>query len=331
MSVQALLLDEAPLVAQRSLVRLLGGHDAAIFVQQVHYATRVGREHDGVMWAVRSNDEWCEDAVLTPRVFKRIVKELGDLGVLITVQAGTYDRTSWRRVDYQRLSELLAANAQVAPIGTNGTDGSVRGRTDGWGTKGTDGWGTKGTDVPLERDIREEKKKIARGDRGSEHPTLLPDVCERPVQPAMRAVPRGYDVDALFEQFWRVYPKRVARKDARRAFEKALRDTQPTDIGAGLRAWCVEWEQRDEIQFVPYPATWLNRRQWETPPPPPAAKPTTVLERARERSRAKNEWKALHREQCGCSEDDDFDYCAERAWSQHQRRSDVVEATAAAH
>lgn len=68
-----------------------------------------------------------------------------------------------------------------------------------------------------------------------------------------------------FDQFWAAYPRKVAKGDARKAWEKAVRQT-PDLLAACLStlAWqreCRQWT-RDEGQFVPYPATWLNGERW---------------------------------------------------------------------
>lgn len=111
MSLPNLILDEPPLIVQPSLVRLLGDHESAAFLQQVHYRARRGQAADGHKWAVATTAEWCDDAVLGAAQFKRVVKHLTELGVLISSQPGQYDRTSWRRVDYEKLEALMAAKS----------------------------------------------------------------------------------------------------------------------------------------------------------------------------------------------------------------------------
>lgn len=77
-------------------------------------------------------------------------------------------------------------------------------------------------------------------------------------------------VDALsatgFEDFWRLYPKKVAKQTAKKAWGKVkvVTDTTEAEIFAGLiRALnCEQW-QRDNGQYIPHAATWLNNRRWE--------------------------------------------------------------------
>lgn len=68
-----------------------------------------------------------------------------------------------------------------------------------------------------------------------------------------------------FESFWSAYPRKVAKPAALKAWSKA----KPTDkqIAAILddvrnRHNSDEWQKNDG-QFIPHPATYLNQRRWE--------------------------------------------------------------------
>jgi hypothetical protein len=74
--------------------------------------------------------------------------------------------------------------------------------------------------------------------------------------------------DQLFDQFWSIYPKKVAKGAA----EKAWRKIRPDGQLAGAIFAAVEkaksnpsW-RKDGGQFIPHPATWLNQRRWEDEP-----------------------------------------------------------------
>lgn len=68
-----------------------------------------------------------------------------------------------------------------------------------------------------------------------------------------------------FERFWRVYPKRKAKDDAWKAWQKR----NPDDALAETIVRAVETQCRDPDwlkdggQFIPFPATWLNRGGWQ--------------------------------------------------------------------
>lgn len=82
----------------------------------------------------------------------------------------------------------------------------------------------------------------------------------------------------LFDQFWAAYPKHVAKKPARRAWDKLHADA---DLLAKILA-ALEWQKREDSwqreagRFIPNPATWLNARRWEDEKQagkPPESKP----------------------------------------------------------
>ena len=69
----------------------------------------------------------------------------------------------------------------------------------------------------------------------------------------------------LFDEFWAAYPKHVAKKPARRAWDKLHADRDLLDALLTALEWQIRTEawQRDGGRYVPNPATWLNGRRWE--------------------------------------------------------------------
>jgi hypothetical protein len=75
----------------------------------------------------------------------------------------------------------------------------------------------------------------------------------------------GLGVQSLFLIFWECYPLKVKKPKALAAFLKlkpdgALLDRmlEAIDRQKQSRAWC-----KNNGQFIPHPASWLNNRQWE--------------------------------------------------------------------
>lgn len=67
----------------------------------------------------------------------------------------------------------------------------------------------------------------------------------------------------MFERFWGMYPRRLARKDAERAWRK-IPPFKYQDVMTALKGHVRMWEQKGtEKQFIPYPASWLNGARWE--------------------------------------------------------------------
>ena len=71
------------------------------------------------------------------------------------------------------------------------------------------------------------------------------------------------DLSIDFTDFWGMYPRRVAKKDARRAWEK-ISANQHTEIMIAIFEWARIWrEENREDSHIPHPATWLNGERWE--------------------------------------------------------------------
>lgn len=66
-----------------------------------------------------------------------------------------------------------------------------------------------------------------------------------------------------FDAFWAMYPRRVAKADARRAWAKR-KPEQLQAIAAALPNHIRYWSLTGtEIQYIPYPASWLNGERYE--------------------------------------------------------------------
>ena len=71
--------------------------------------------------------------------------------------------------------------------------------------------------------------------------------------------------DNLFDRFWSVYPRHVAKQNARKEFDKAnvdetLLQTMLTAIEKSKRS--EQWT-KDNGQYIPHPSTWIHQRRWE--------------------------------------------------------------------
>jgi hypothetical protein len=76
------------------------------------------------------------------------------------------------------------------------------------------------------------------------------------------------EVMQQFDQFWRAYPRRMGKANARKAFEKAIK--QGATLGEMLDALKWQCQQpgwlKDGGSFIPYPASWLNAERWHDEP-----------------------------------------------------------------
>lgn len=96
--------------------------------------------------------------------------------------------------------------------------------------------------------------------------TLLPSVA--PTLPKSLPVVATNVIDAAFDAWWTIYPRRVGKPKARTAFKAAAKKAKGTDaLFDGLAPWVAYWDDRGEPEFVPHPTTWLNGERWNDQPP----------------------------------------------------------------
>lgn len=66
-----------------------------------------------------------------------------------------------------------------------------------------------------------------------------------------------------FEQFWSIFPRKVAKKSAQKAWEKNGCDSIADKIIASLKKQVQHWS---DPKFIPHPATWINAGRWDDEP-----------------------------------------------------------------
>ena len=71
-----------------------------------------------------------------------------------------------------------------------------------------------------------------------------------------------------FDLFWKSYPRRTAKGDARKAWLKL--NPSPALVQEILEALVWQRQQPDWLkaggQYVPFPASWLRSERWEDEP-----------------------------------------------------------------
>ena len=74
-----------------------------------------------------------------------------------------------------------------------------------------------------------------------------------------------------FEQFWSLYPRKIAKGAALKAWTRLTPMEQQQALEA-LPNHIKHWEiKKTHIDYIPYPASWINAARWEdvldmTPP-----------------------------------------------------------------
>lgn len=79
----------------------------------------------------------------------------------------------------------------------------------------------------------------------------------------------SYKTAEMFAEFWDVYPRKVAKADAFKAFVSVMKtERNPRGLLDKMKSAVreqsasVDWV-KDGGKFIPYPATWLRAARWE--------------------------------------------------------------------
>ena len=67
-----------------------------------------------------------------------------------------------------------------------------------------------------------------------------------------------------FDQFWRAYPRKVAKLAAQREWER-----RKPDLDTVLTALAQQRQQWTDLKFTPHARTWLSQERWRDGEPTP--------------------------------------------------------------
>ncbi len=73
------------------------------------------------------------------------------------------------------------------------------------------------------------------------------------------------DIEKMFDAFWEIYPNKKARANAYKSFVKVVTNKELFEEimnKVKLYKQTTQW-LKDNGQFIPHPATWLNQKRWE--------------------------------------------------------------------
>lgn len=68
--------------------------------------------------------------------------------------------------------------------------------------------------------------------------------------------------NGLFEEFWKLYPKKRKKSEARKKFMR-IKDEEIEKIMSWLNRYLDYWRKKGtEMQYIPDPTTWINQERW---------------------------------------------------------------------
>jgi hypothetical protein len=70
------------------------------------------------------------------------------------------------------------------------------------------------------------------------------------------------NTDTGFEKFWNLYPKKIAKADALKAWNKATKSKTADELLKLTKAYAEG--KLPELKYIPYPASWLNKGLYES-------------------------------------------------------------------
>ena len=71
------------------------------------------------------------------------------------------------------------------------------------------------------------------------------------------------EAEAMFNEFWAVYPRKVNKVNAFKAFKKVCKDRKKLEILIEAVKQHRKSEQWKTISLIPHASTWLNGERWE--------------------------------------------------------------------
>lgn len=74
----------------------------------------------------------------------------------------------------------------------------------------------------------------------------------------------GSDSKDRFAEFWSAYPRKTAKAEARKVWDRMKLDPQAASILKSLESHKItdQWS-KDDGKFIPHATTWLRQRRWE--------------------------------------------------------------------
>jgi hypothetical protein len=127
--------------------------------------------------------------------------------------------------------------------------------------------------VGINSSFKDQSKTCAPSSASDHEPLAEPDTGQPPeltlIEPLAReeVVPIRRKADETFARFWAAYPRKKAKQEARKAWDKAIKAADPERIIAAAQQLT---DSRPDLKYTPYPATWLNRESWDDEPDSPS-------------------------------------------------------------
>ena len=237
--------------------------------------------HDGRYWTYNSMRAFGElFPYLKPNAVRTALKKLKDADLLLVGNFNklAYDRTQWYALT-EKAEALLGKHTSICKK----PQMDLKANTNGFVTNDkpipdvtsvvTSVVTSSVTHTPIAptggvTDTTPEDSEM--NDQTEEQSTLFDAPTEPENKPKHRAS-TGYSDD--FEAFWAVYPLKLDKRTAFKAFTRALKRVKLDIIMAGASSYASD-PNLPEPRFIKHASTWLNGDGWDNPPLP-SSKPVS--------------------------------------------------------
>lgn len=137
-----------------------------------------------------------------------------------------------------------------------------------------DGWKHKRIEAEIARAAERYERRARAGSKGgkaahaeqcSSNATALPDqptTYNHKEERREEERTRASALDFAFDQFWQLYPNKVGKSAAQKAFGRASKQVDLLTLMSGLAAYVSKTDDRPWCN----PATWLNQGRWDDQP-----------------------------------------------------------------
>lgn len=278
-------------------IDIAGGLVEGTLLSQIMYWFSTGRDgklrakiiKNGEVWIVKSRTEWWDEIRISPKQYDRAIKKLAELDLVVLGKwkfngmpaihiRPNYEGLgkaviAWKKQQIQMLenaknddvetTKQKNANAGLVEMGVTKRDTSNHTPK---GNIGVDQRGTLLTETTNRDYTKNTKNPIyAQTDACASVGGKQISSSEKKSEKKQEIEQRKKELTDMFEEFWKIYPKKKNKVAAKHAFLKVAPDKETfmtilKAVHVAIRSY--DW-RKDNGQYIPYPSSWLNGRRWE--------------------------------------------------------------------
>jgi len=119
------------------------------------------------------------------------------------------------------------------------------------------------TSIKQQSDIKKAQTTMINNDNNDNNENIPPLPPTGEMLPKTKKSQKNENFDDGFEIFWQAYPRKEDRLSAKNAWSKLKPNAELRRIIMNALEQKKQTAQWQNKQFIPYAATWLNKRRWE--------------------------------------------------------------------